>query len=228
MRFLYSTLFRLLLPFVMLRLVWRSRRAPAYRRRLGERLGYFTPPADPRPVIWIHAVSLGETLAARPLIERLLAERSDHQLVITTTTPTGSEQVLRLFGERVFHVYAPWDTPGAVRRFLRRVQPRMLVLMETELWPNMLHLSRKQDVRIVLANARLSAGSLRGYRLLSPLARDIVNHVDCIAAQGEADAQRDGEAGDVDKGEGLGAQLRQVLLVAVVGPVASHLCQPGA
>ena len=188
MRFLYSTLFRLLLPFVMLRLVWRSRRAPAYRRRLGERLGYFTPPADPRPVIWIHAVSLGETLAARPLIERLLAERSDHQLVITTTTPTGSEQVLRLFGERVFHVYAPWDTPGAVRRFLRRVQPRMLVLMETELWPNMLHLSRKQDVRIVLANARLSVRSAAGYARIPKTTRGMFACLDWVGAQASTDA----------------------------------------
>lgn len=188
MRFVYSTLFRLLLPFVMLRLVWRSRRAPAYRRRLGERLGFFSPPADERPVIWVHAVSLGETLAARPLIERLLEEHADHQLVITTTTPTGSEQVQRLFGERVFHVYAPWDTPGAVERFLDRVQPRLLVLMETELWPNMLHLSHARGVRIALANARLSVRSAAGYARIAKTTRGMFACLDWVGAQASLDA----------------------------------------
>jgi 3-deoxy-D-manno-octulosonic-acid transferase len=127
MRYLYSALFYLLLPPILVRMVLRSRRAPAYRRRLAERFGIFAvAPGAARPAIWVHAVSLGETLAAAPVIESLLQTYPDHRLVITTTTPTGSEQVQSLFGERVFHVYAPWDLPGAVRRFLRRTRPCLL------------------------------------------------------------------------------------------------------
>ena len=111
MRLLYSAVFVLLVPLMMVRMVLRSRRAPAYRQRLGERLGFFPAPPQDQPLIWIHAVSLGETLAARPLIERLLAELPAYRVAVTTTTPTGSAQLKRLFGDRVFHVYAPWDTP---------------------------------------------------------------------------------------------------------------------
>ncbi len=128
MRLLYSALFYALVPLVVLRMLWRSRRAPAYRRRLAERFGLFSaPPA--RPTIWVHAVSVGETLAAAPVIEDLLRLYPEHRLVVTTTTPTGSERVEALFGERVFHVYAPWDLPGAVRGFLRPLQPQLLLIM---------------------------------------------------------------------------------------------------
>ncbi len=190
MRHAYSVLFILLLPLIVLRMLLRSRRAPDYRRRLGERLAYFTLPDDSRPLIWIHAVSLGETLAARPLIERLLDECPDRRILVTTTTPTGSAQVKRLFGDRVLHVYAPWDTPGAVKRFLRRVRPELLVLIETELWPNMLHYSREAGCRIVLANARLSERSAAGYARFAGSTRAMLAALNHIAAQSEADAQR--------------------------------------
>ncbi len=193
MRLLYSALFYCLLPFVLLRMLWRSRRAPEYRRRWGERLGFFTVPSpwsDERPWLWLHAVSVGETLAAAPVVEALLARYPDHKLVLTTTTPTGSEQVRKLFGERVFHVYAPWDLPGAVQRFLKKLQPRLLVIMETELWPNTIHLARKAGCRIVLANARMSARSARGYQRLSGLTRPMLTQLNVVACQAEADAQR--------------------------------------
>jgi 3-deoxy-D-manno-octulosonic-acid transferase len=190
MRHLYSTLLILLLPLILLRMLWRSRRAPAYRRRLGERLGIFPVPPDARPLLWIHAVSLGETLAARPLIEHLLEHMPGIRLAVTTTTPTGSEQVQRLFGERVFHVYAPWDTPGAVARCLARLRPRALVLMETELWPNLLHQCGRAGCRVMLANARLSARSAAGYARFPGLTRPMLASLDLIAAQGEADRAR--------------------------------------
>lgn len=190
MRHAYSVLLTLLLPLVVLRLLWRSRLVPAYRQRLGERLGYIDLATDGRPLLWVHAVSLGETLAARPLIEALLAAHADHQVLVTTTTPTGSEQVRRLFGERVLHVYAPWDTPAAVRRFLRRARPRLLVLMETELWPNMLHLCRAEQCAVVLANARLSASSARGYARIAATTRHMLSAIDEIAAQHATDAER--------------------------------------
>jgi len=191
MRYLYSALFYVLLPLILLRMLWRSRRAPAYRRRLAERFGLFAaPPGQAMPAIWVHAVSLGETLAAAPVIESLLQAYPDHRLVITTTTPTGSEQVQALFGERVFHVYAPWDLPGAVRRFLRLIRPCLLLIMETELWPNMLHYTRASGCKIVLANARLSEHSARGYARIGGLSRDMLAELDGVACQSAVDGRR--------------------------------------
>lgn len=190
MRLIYSTLFRLLLPVIALRLLWRSRRAPAYRRRMGERLGYFSPPNADKPLLWLHAVSLGETLAARPLLERLLAELPDYRIAVTTTTPTGSSQLRELFGDRVFHVYAPWDTPGAVRRCMDRLKPRLLIIMETELWPNLLHRCKREGCRVLLANARLSQRSADGYARFGSLTRTMLGHLDGIAAQNEDAARR--------------------------------------
>lgn len=192
MRLFYSALFYLLLPAVVLRMLWRSRRAPAYRRRLKERFGFFSPPVGITggSVIWVHAVSVGETLAAAPLIEDLLREYPDHQLVITTTTPTGSERVRALFGERVFHVYSPWDMPGSVQRFVSRIRPQLLVIMETELWPNLLHHTHRGGCRILLANARLSARSARGYGRVAGLTRQMLGQLDAVACQSEADGQR--------------------------------------
>lgn len=191
MRYLYSALLYCLLPFVLLRMLWRSRRAVGYRQRLGERLGCFEPRAElTAPAVWVHAASVGETLAAAPLIEALMLSYPDYQLVVTTTTPTGSEQVRALFGERVFHVYVPWDTPAAVRGFLRRTRPRLLLIMETELWPNMLNYSRAAGCQIVLANARLSARSARGYGRLGGFTRQLLANVDTAACQAPADGER--------------------------------------
>ena len=192
MRFLYSALFYLLLPAILLRMLWRSRRAPAYRQRLAERFGFFSCPAEVTSgrVIWVHAVSVGETLAAAPLIEDLLAAYPDYQLVVTTTTPTGSERVKSLFGDRVFHVYSPWDMPGPVRRFVTRIRPELLVIMETELWPNLLHYTHREGCRILLANARLSARSARGYGRLAGLTRQMLDQLNAVACQASADGQR--------------------------------------
>jgi len=191
MRYLYSALFYALLPFVVLRMLLRSRRAPDYRRRLAERFGFFAAPTDTaQPAIWVHAVSVGESMAAAPVIESLLQTYPDHRLVVTTTTPTGSQRVQALFGDRVFHVYAPWDLPGAVRRFLRRTRPSLLLIMETELWPNMLHYSSARGCRIILANARLSKRSARGYARFGGFTRTILRQLDSVACQSAVDGQR--------------------------------------
>lgn len=224
MRHLYSLLLVLLLPLQLLRLLWRSRRAPAYRRRIGERLGWFTPPPHDRPLIWVHAVSLGETLAARPLLERILEQLPQYRLAVTTTTPTASAQLQRLFGTRVFHVYAPWDTPGAVRRSLSRLQPRLLLIMETELWPNLLLQCARRGCPVLLANARLSARSAARYRRVPGFTRRTLEFLDGIAAQTEEDARRLRDLGapterlqvlgnlkhDLQIGEALRAQAAQL------------------
>ncbi len=191
MRYLYSALFYLLLPLILLRMLWRSRRAPAYRRRLAERLGFF--PAPPRTggkVVWVHAASVGETLAAQPLVEALGRSRPEIRIVVTTTTPTGSAQVQSLFADGVFHVYCPWDLPGAVQRFLERLRPDVLLLMETELWPNLLHYSRLRGCAVLLANARMSERSARGYARFAGFTAQMLGNVDIAACQAQADAQR--------------------------------------
>jgi len=195
MRHLYSALLYALLPLVVVRMLWRSRRAPAYRRRLAERFGVFAADADctqaaGRPSIWVHAVSVGEVLAAAPLVENLLRDYPAYRVVVTTTTPTGSQRVRALFAGRVFHVYAPWDLPGPVRRFLDRTRPHLLVLMETELWPNLLHGCATRGCRIVLANARLSQRSAEGYARIAAMTRAMLEDLDTVACQFPADGER--------------------------------------
>jgi 3-deoxy-D-manno-octulosonic-acid transferase len=190
MRHLYSAALYLLQPFFLLRMLWRSRLMPGYRQRLGERFGWVDAPAFDAPVIWLHAVSLGETQAAAPLVEALLRVHPDHAVVMTTTTPTGSERVRALFGPRVFNCYAPWDLPGAVGRFLRRVRPRLLVLMETELWPNTIHCCRVFGCSVILANARLSQRSASGYARFPALTRKMLQQLDVVACQSAEDGQR--------------------------------------
>ena len=191
MRLFYSALYYCLLPLLLLRMLWRSRRARGYRARLPERFGIF--PARSRlapPAIWVHAVSVGEVLAVAPLVEALLANHPAYPVLVTTTTPTGSERVRDIFGERVLHVYAPWDLPGAVRRFLRRMRPRLLLIMETELWPNMLHYCQASDCRAILVNARMSERSARGYRRVGGLTRRMLAQLDQVACQTSADGER--------------------------------------
>ncbi|MCC7517088.1 MAG: lipid IV(A) 3-deoxy-D-manno-octulosonic acid transferase [Pseudomonadales bacterium] len=191
-RLLYTIVYTLLMPAILLRLLWRSRLAPAYRQRWLERFGYFPAPAidRTRPVVWLHAVSVGETLAAVPLVTRLQQEHPDWQWVITTTTPTGSERVRASFGEQVFHVYAPYDLPPLLAGFLQRTQPQLAIVMETELWPSLLHACKQRRIPVIIANARLSEKSARGYRTLAPLTRGMMNDVTLIAAQQQADGAR--------------------------------------
>ena len=189
-RLIYSLLFYLLLPLVVLRLLYRSLKAPAYRRRWAERFGFIDLARDQRPMIWLHSVSVGETLAAIPLVRRLLNDYPGHQLLITTMTPTGSERVRAVFGDQVLHCYAPYDLPDAVARFLRRAQPALCIIMETELWPNTIAGCVAARVPVVLANARLSEKSARGYQRFTGLTMNMLQGLSAVAAQHDDDAQR--------------------------------------
>ena len=189
MRRLYTLLLYLSLPLVLGRLWWRGIKAPAYRQRWAERLGRFVPPVRSGGV-WVHAVSVGEAQAVAPLIRRLLDERPDLPVIVTTTTPTGSARVRALFGDEVFHVYLPYDLPLALNGFLERVRPQLLVMVETEIWPNLLAACEARGIRTLLANGRLSERSARGYRRLGALAREAFATIDRVAAQARPDAER--------------------------------------
>tara|TARA_R110002167_G_scaffold6277_1_gene28719 strand:- start:93634 stop:95007 length:1374 start_codon:yes stop_codon:yes gene_type:complete len=193
-RLTYNILFTLILPLIIVRLLWRSLKAPAYARRWAERFGLATLDKTQRDQkgrwLWIHAVSVGESIAAAPLIRKLRAEHPELPIVVTTMTPTGSERVREMFGSDVCHVYAPYDHPFAVTNFLRRFQPHTLVIMETELWPNIIHYTKAAGGRVIVANARLSEKSARGYEKFPKLGRPMLQQIDCIAAQAENDALR--------------------------------------
>ncbi len=185
---LYSAALYLLMPAVVLRLLWRSRAHPGYRRGLPERFG-FAPRLQGRPA-WFHCVSVGETLAAVALIQEYRRRHPDTPVLVTTMTPTGSDRVRAAFGTDVHHVYLPYDLPGAVARFLDRAQPRVGVLMETELWPNLLAAARRRGIPMALLNARLSARSARGYARVAGLLRPALDALDLVGAQTRADARR--------------------------------------
>lgn len=188
LQFIYSQLIRLLLPFILIRLWWHGRRAPALRNNWTQRLG-LVPRAD-GAVVWVHAVSVGETIAAAPMIRRLLARNPAVTILMTAMTDTGLAQARKMFGEQVQYAYAPYDTPGSIRRFLNRVNPRILVIMETEIWPNMIRQSRSRGVPVFLVNARLSERSARGYERIRSLAAPIMQSISWVAAQAEKDAER--------------------------------------
>jgi 3-deoxy-D-manno-octulosonic-acid transferase len=192
LRQVYSLLLLLAIPLIVLRLYFKSVAAPAYRQRIGERFAAFSLPAQwgsASKTLWIHAVSVGEVVAAAPLVKALL-KNADIEIVMTTTTPTGAERVGALFGDTVHHVYAPYDLGFIVRKFLARVKPELLIIMETELWPNTVHFANRQGVKILLANARLSEKSAHGYQRISSLTKPLLQSIDIIAAQAEADRGR--------------------------------------
>ncbi len=186
---LYSVLWYLILPFVLLRLAYRAWKAPEYGKRILERFGLFRY-EETKEAIWVHAVSVGETLAAAPLIKLLQQKYPECQIVVTTMTPTGSERVNALFGDSVFHVYAPYDFPLAVKSFYRRVRPKAVVIMETELWPNTLRIAKEQDIPVILANARLSERSAAGYQKAGMIAQEMLSCLSLVAAQNEIDGDR--------------------------------------
>lgn len=191
MRHLYSAAYYCLLPVLLVRMLWRSRRMPAYRQRLAERFGVFPARSQrDKPAIWVHAVSLGEVQAALPLLRALLQEHPEQPLVVTTTTPTGSARVTELLGDKIFHVYLPWDLPDAISRFLHRTRPYLLLIMETELWPNMLCLSRAQGCRIALINGRMSERSARGYARFPSFTKMLLKQLDIAACQTADDGER--------------------------------------
>src|SRR5688572_16483474 len=189
MRQLYTIGLRLALPFILLRLWWRGRREPGYREGVTERLGIYTG-AKPGKVLWVHAVSVGEARAAAPLVRELKALLPDHTVLITCTTAAGRETLRQVYGESVLAAFLPYDYPESVHGFLERWSPRLGVLMETELWPNLLALCSKRGVPVVLANARMSEKSARGYRRWRALMAPGIRTLAAVCAQSAADAGR--------------------------------------
>ena len=188
-RLLYSLLFYCLTPLILLKLWLRGRQSPEYRRRWGERFGFIPRLSGERP-IWIHAVSFGETMAIIPLVERLLAEHPQIPVFITSMTPTGSARVLEHFGSRVGHAYCPYDIPCALGRFHRRIRPRSCVIVETELWPNLIHSCAKRGIPVLVTNARLSARSAAGYQRFRWLTAPMLQEISVIAVQNRDDGER--------------------------------------
>ena len=186
---LYTLLRGLVLPFIPLRLLLRSRKEPGYRRHWRERFGFYRTEID-RPVIWVHAVSVGETQAAAPLVAALCERFPDHAVLTTHMTPTGRAAARRLFGDNAPRAYVPYDYRFAVRGFLRHFKPRVGILLETELWPVLLSECSRAHVPMVLANARLSERSAARYNKVPRLAAAMLQSLTEIAAQTEADAVR--------------------------------------
>jgi 3-deoxy-D-manno-octulosonic-acid transferase len=189
MRRVYNLMLWAALPFMFWHLWWRGRRQPEYRRDVGERFGrYIQQPA--RPVIWIHAVSVGETRAAVPLVQRLVERYPGHQILMTHMTPTGRQTGVELFGDGVLRCYLPYDYAWAVRRFLDHFRPRIGVIMETELWPNLISACRERGTPAFLVNARLSEKSAAGYARVRSIVAATLSSLSGISAQTEADAHR--------------------------------------
>ena len=188
-RFLYSILLYAVLPIVPFKLWWRGIKQPAYKLHWRERFGVYALKVN-KPVIWLHCVSVGETRAAEPLVKALQAQYPQHQILLTHTTPTGREASEQLFGDAVQRVYLPYDLPFAVRRFLKHFQPKIGLIMETELWFNLIAACKKNEIPLLLLNARLSEKSAKGYGKLGRLVTEGLQNLSAIAAQTRADAVR--------------------------------------
>lgn len=195
MKLLYTLIFTLALPLILLRLIWRGFRAPAYFHRWDERFGAAPFLSDKKAVIWIHAVSFGEVEACRPIVQILRNEFPNHQILITTMTPTGSARVKHLFAETVAHCYLPYDIPFAINRFIGRTHPQFGIIMETEIWPNILTICQQKNIPIILANARMSERSAKGYQRFPKFIKTTLQNLPLIAAQSEQDRQRFSQLG---------------------------------
>ena len=188
-RLKYTFLLWLLLPYVFFHLLWRARKQIEYLQHIPERFGFYTAKSA-KPVIWLHTVSVGETRAAASLVQRLQSTYSDHQLLLTHTTPTGREASEQLYGDKIMRVYLPYDYPFAVKRFLRHFKPRTGILLETEIWPNLIHHSRLDKVPLLLLNARLSEKSFARYARFPNISLASLSQLHTVSAQTEEDAAR--------------------------------------
>ena len=188
-RTLYSLVGTLLLPIMVLRLLIKGLKTPAYRQRIFERLGFIN--NIPVPIIWVHCVSVGEFRAATVLIDQLILNYSDHRILVTTTTPTGSQAVLEHYQSEVLHFYFPFDLPLIVNRYIKQINPAICILLETEIWPNLIHALNKNNIPSLLVNARLSQRSLEKYQKFAPnLAWKTLNKFTTIATQNQNSANR--------------------------------------
>ncbi|HEF4741475.1 lipid IV(A) 3-deoxy-D-manno-octulosonic acid transferase [Burkholderia multivorans] len=192
LRTIYRALWWLVAPLAVVRLYVRSRKEHGYREHIGERFGYGAgrAPDDRAPLIWVHAVSVGETRAAQPLIDALMRARPDARILLTHMTPSGRATGEQLFGDRVLRCYLPYDMPGAVRRFLRAWRPTLGLVMETEVWPTLIDECRRADVPLVLTNARMSARSCRRAAKFGAATQEVFGGFSRVLAQSPADAER--------------------------------------
>jgi len=176
---------------MLLKLWLRGRKSPAYRQRIGERFG-FPSKVSATPPLWVHAVSVGECVAIAPVLKQLLALYPKLTILVTTSTPTGADRIGKLFAgySQLWHQYCPYDQPGSVARFLRAHKPQGLLIVETELWPNMLAQCHSNDIPVLLANARMSDKSARGYAKVASLTKQMLQHLDLLVAQYDSDGER--------------------------------------
>lgn len=186
---LYSIGFSLLTPFLILRLAYKSIRAPLYRKRIAERFGFFRF-CQKQGGIWIHAVSVGETVAAIPIVHYLQQNYPELTITFTTMTPMGSQRVKQAFGDKVFHVYIPYDMPWALNRFFSKITPKLCIILETELWPNVLLGCQARQIPVILANAHLSERSVKGYQKVRAFTKAMLEGLSEVAAQSQLDAER--------------------------------------
>lgn len=189
MQLVYTCLLYIIQPFVWLKLLWRSRKAPDYRKRWLERYGFCRGKVKPHGIL-VHSVSVGETIAAIPLIKQLQIRYPNLPITVTTMTPTGSQQVKKSLADSVSHVYLPYDLPCALKRFLSILQPKIVIIMETELWPNLICALKKRNIPLVIANARLSERSAKGYSKLGKSMAQLMPKISQIAAQNPIDGER--------------------------------------
>ena len=189
MRTLYTWLLYAASPWILVRLWWRGRREPGYREAIAERFGYGT--LSPKAkLLWLHAVSVGEVRACAPLVRGLQREHPDHDVLVTCLTAAGRDTIMQVFGESVLRAYLPYDYPRAVRRFLEHYRPRLGVLVETEIWPNLMQACAASGVPVMLANARMSRKSVQSHQRLGRLSRPAFLSLAAVCAQGGADARR--------------------------------------
>ncbi len=188
-RIFYTLGLWLLLPYIFFHLLWRARKQPEYLKHIAERFGFYSTYSN-KPVIWLHTVSVGETRAAASLVQRMRETYPDHQMLLTHTTPTGRAASKQLYGGDVLRVYLPYDYPFAVVRFLNHFRPRIGILLETEIWFNLIHACHAAEVPLLLLNARLSEKSAQGYARVARLTRNALGEFAAIAAQTTDDAAR--------------------------------------
>ena len=191
LRLIYTAIFYLTLPLYFLRLMIRAVQNPDYLKRWGERLGYGSNfPTEGKTVLWIHAVSVGEVNALIPLVRSLLDTYSNSEILVTTSTPTGSKILLDKMGARVKHQYVPLDLPACLNVFLDRWNPKAFIVLETEIWPNILSICKERNIFTALVNARLSEKSKDKYNIVKPIAAEALGNLDLLIAQYDSDAMR--------------------------------------
>ncbi|MFP3014353.1 MAG: lipid IV(A) 3-deoxy-D-manno-octulosonic acid transferase [Arsenophonus sp.] len=186
---LYQIFIYIIQPIIWLYLLWRSRKNPDYKKRWNERYGFCNGKVIPGGIL-LHSVSVGETLSAIPLVRALHNSYPTLPITVTTMTPTGSEQALLAFGNNTQHVYLPYDLHGSVRRFLNHVNPKLTIIMETELWPNLIIQLKQRRIPLIIANARLSERSAARYKKLGYFIKKLLRKITLIAVQNQEDAER--------------------------------------